>query len=85
MTDRADHGFDYLPPAAAGLGAAFARPKRIAVVCIVALTALGWAALAVMAAGQGDVFSAICSPTAGSLSAATSRSLPACGRRWCSP
>jgi predicted metal-binding membrane protein len=48
---------DGLPPAAARLGHALARPVPIAVACLVALTALGWAYLAVMVAGwaaRGD-------------------------------
>jgi predicted metal-binding membrane protein len=69
MTDRADHGFAYLPPAAAGLGAVFARPKLIAWGCVIALTALGWLALALMANGNGGTFDALCRPAAGPLEA----------------
>jgi predicted metal-binding membrane protein len=63
MTDNTEHGFASLPPPAAALGAAFARPKIIAGGCIVALTLLGWAALALMSAGQGDVFAVLCGPS----------------------
>jgi predicted metal-binding membrane protein len=48
---------DGLPPAAARLGHALGRPVPIAVACLVALTALGWAYLAAMVAGwaaRGD-------------------------------
>ena len=69
MTDRTDQGFDHLPPAAAGLGAAFSRPKWIAAGCVVALTALGWAALAWTTAETNDVFRAICRPAIGALTA----------------
>jgi predicted metal-binding membrane protein len=70
MTDRADHGFDYLPPAAAGLGATFARPRLIAWGCVIALAALGWLALGLMAESNGiATFAALCRPTIGPLSA----------------
>ena len=59
MTDAADHSLTHLPPAAAGLGRAFARPKRVAAVCVVALTGLGWAYLALMIAGSGGSASAL--------------------------
>lgn len=52
MTDRADHGFEFLPPAAAWLGHMFARPKRVAAACIVTLAGLGWLALGTIAAGH---------------------------------
>jgi len=70
MTDNTEHGFASLPPPAAALGSAFARPKLIAAACIIALTLLGWAALALMSAGQGDMFAVLCRPSAGALSAA---------------
>jgi len=71
MTDRTDQGFDYLPRAAAGVGAAFARPKWIAGACVVALTALGWLALALMTAANNDVFAAVCRPDTGALTASS--------------
>ncbi len=37
MTEAADHSLPHLSPAASRLGGVFARPKRIAVICIVAL------------------------------------------------
>lgn len=45
-TDRAHH-----PTGASRLAAAFARPRAIAIACIVALTGLGWVYLALMVAG----------------------------------
>lgn len=53
MTDAADHRLDHLSPAAGRLGAVFARPKWLAVACIVALTGLGWLYLGLLAAGMG--------------------------------
>jgi predicted metal-binding membrane protein len=42
----------HLAPAATRLGAALARPRRLAVVCILALAGLGWLYLALMTAGM---------------------------------
>ncbi|HTQ83867.1 MAG TPA: DUF2182 domain-containing protein, partial [Pseudolabrys sp.] len=73
MTDRTDQGFAYLPPAAAGLGQAFARPRLMAWGCIVVLTALGWLALGLMTSsgdGPSGAFAVICRPAIGPLSAA---------------
>jgi predicted metal-binding membrane protein len=64
MTDSTDQGFAFLPPAAAGLGHVFARPKLIAAGCIVVLTALGWLALAMLIARAGGTFAALCRPAA---------------------
>jgi predicted metal-binding membrane protein len=64
MTDRADQGFPYLPPAAARLGHIFARPQLIAGLCVIVLTGLGWLGLDIMAAGEGGLngtFNALCS------------------------
>ncbi len=46
-----EHALDRLPPAAARLGHALGRPVPIAIACLVALTALGWAWLVIMVAG----------------------------------
>jgi predicted metal-binding membrane protein len=74
MTDRADQGFEFLPPAAAGLGHMFARPKWVAAACVIALAALGWLALGAIAADNATfaaMVSAIChgSLAAGALTA----------------
>lgn len=53
MTEAAGHPFSHLPPGSGRLGAAFARPKRLAALCIVALAGLGWLYLAIMVAGMG--------------------------------
>ncbi len=48
MTETARHDLPHLPPAAHRLGAVFARPKVLAAICVIALTALGWLALALL-------------------------------------
>jgi len=53
MSRAADENFNHLPRAAGWLGAGLARPKLIAVACILILTALGWAYLALMVAEMG--------------------------------
>jgi len=59
MTETARHDLPHLPPAASRLGAMIARPKALAVICIVVLTALGWLALGLMYAGTSP-FEAMC-------------------------
>ncbi|HMJ45136.1 MAG TPA: DUF2182 domain-containing protein [Pseudolabrys sp.] len=68
MTPAPAHKLDHLSPAASRLGAAFARPKVIAIVCVVALAGLGWFSLALQAANVGT-FEALCSAMAGGTSA----------------
>jgi len=64
MTAAHSHSLTHLPPAATRLGHAFARPKIIAIVCVVALTSLGWGTLGLMSAEQ-SFLSALCRPAAG--------------------
>jgi predicted metal-binding membrane protein len=52
MTETANNGLPHLSPAAARLGAAFARPKRLAVICVIALVGLGWLYLALLTASM---------------------------------
>jgi predicted metal-binding membrane protein len=59
MTETADRDFSHLPPAAGRLGSLFAQPKVVAIVCIVALTGLGWLYLGLLTAGMG-AFEALC-------------------------
>jgi predicted metal-binding membrane protein len=59
MTEAAGHKLVHLPPAASRLGTPFARPKLIAVVCVVVLAGMGWSYLGLQAAG---VFDVLCSP-----------------------
>lgn len=53
MTELSRHPLDHLPPAAARLAAVFARPKVLAVLCIVALTGLGWLYLGLLIGEMG--------------------------------
>jgi predicted metal-binding membrane protein len=48
MSQAADHTLTHLSPAAHRLGATFARPKAIAVICVVTLAGLGWLYLGLM-------------------------------------
>src|ERR1035437_9749848 len=59
MNEAADHELPHLSPAASRLGAAFARPKVLAVVCVVVLAGLGWLYLALLVAGMGDPTAAL--------------------------
>jgi predicted metal-binding membrane protein len=61
MTETARHDLPLVPPAAGRLGAVFARPKALAIICVVALTALGWLTLGVMYSGT-DMLTALCRP-----------------------
>src|SRR5581483_3149628 len=65
MTETAEHDFSHLPPAAGGLGKVFARPKLVAVTCIVALTVVGWLYLALITVQMDGMISALCRPTFG--------------------
>ncbi len=62
MSDAVGPDFSHLPPATGRLGAVFARPKRVTVGCIVALTALGWLYLAVLTAQTDGALAALCRP-----------------------
>jgi predicted metal-binding membrane protein len=53
MTGTTDRSLLHLPHAAARLGAALARPKWLAAICIVAITGLGWLWLALLVSGMG--------------------------------
>jgi predicted metal-binding membrane protein len=59
VTEAADRELTHLPPAASRLGAVFARPKLIAVVCVVVLAGLGWLTLAIMIAGHEGPLAAL--------------------------
>jgi predicted metal-binding membrane protein len=61
MTEATDPDFSHLPPSAGLLGAVFARPKWLAAFCVIALTGLGWLALAFMFSGMG-AFETLCRP-----------------------
>jgi predicted metal-binding membrane protein len=59
MTETTAHELLHLSPAASRLGAAFARPKRVAVFCVIALAGAGWFYLGLQAAGALDI---LCRP-----------------------
>jgi len=42
MSEATGHDFGHLPRPAAGLGQVFARPKVLAVLCVIVLATLGW-------------------------------------------
>jgi predicted metal-binding membrane protein len=58
MSDAADRNLTHLSPAARRLAGAFARPKVMAVACVVLLAGLGWAYLALLTAGMNGPSSA---------------------------
>jgi predicted metal-binding membrane protein len=53
------HRFGHLPVAAARLGATFARPRLVAIACVVALAVLGWLYLALLTANMGGDLAAL--------------------------
>lgn len=59
MNEAADHELNHLSPAASRLGAAFARPKVLAVVCVLVLAGLGWLYLALTIAGHEGPLAAL--------------------------
>ncbi len=76
MTEAAGPKLDRLSPAASRLGAAFARPKVIAVVCVIALAGLGWFTLGLQAANM-SMFDALCSAMVGGSTSASGIALVA--------
>lgn len=59
MTETADHSLNHLSRAASWLGAIFARPKILAMICIFLLTGLGWLYLGLLLAGMGGSLAAL--------------------------
>ncbi|MGN6463103.1 MAG: hypothetical protein ACTHLY_18130, partial [Pseudolabrys sp.] len=58
-----DHALTHLPPAAARLGWLAARPRAVAIGCIVVLTALGWSVLGgTLAQTGGSLWTTLCGP-----------------------
>lgn len=53
MSETAEQDFSHLAPIAGRLGAAFAHPKLLSVLCVLALAALGWVYLALLVAHMG--------------------------------
>ncbi len=64
MTEAVDRSLPHLSSAASRLAAAVARPKSIAIVCVVALAGLGWFTLGVVAAGDNGL-ATLCRPAPG--------------------
>ena len=56
MSKASGHHFGRLPPAAAGLGRIFSRPKVLAGFCVIALAGLGWFYAALLFTGMGGPF-----------------------------
>ena len=62
VTDIPHQGaFTHLSAAETRVAATLARPRRLAVACVLLLTGLGWAALGLMAA-DADIWIALCQP-----------------------
>ena len=57
----ADRSLSHLPPAAAGLGYAAARPRAVAIASVIGLTVLGWLWLGLMAAPRPNLWEMLCS------------------------
>jgi predicted metal-binding membrane protein len=63
VTDFAnEHPLTHLTRTETRLSAALAKPKRIALGCVAALTALGWLAIGLMSAGAPLNWQALCEP-----------------------
>jgi predicted metal-binding membrane protein len=59
MSKTVDHDFSHLRSVAGRLGAIFARPKVLAVVCVAALATFGWLYLALLVAHMGGTLDAL--------------------------
>jgi predicted metal-binding membrane protein len=64
MSDLARDDLSFLPPLTARLTRAAARPRAVAVVSVLALTAFGWLYIGAMYVQHGDLFAALCRPSA---------------------
>lgn len=71
MAEIAEHMLPHLPPATARLGAMSARPKTVAVLCVIVLASAGWIYLGILSGHSvpesGDLWSwigALCRPAA---------------------
>lgn len=62
MSDLARNELTFLPPLTARLARIAARPRAVAAVSVLSLTALGWLYLGAMYAQHGDLFTALCQP-----------------------
>lgn len=65
-----DQALTHLGPAESLLAAILSRPKSVAIICVVALTALGWCTCALLASDPSAIWSnAFCRPALGPASA----------------
>jgi len=67
MTETADRTLSHLSSTASQLGAAFARPKWLAGLCVIALAGLGWLYLALLLSGMGGSPAVALGPGMGTL------------------
>jgi predicted metal-binding membrane protein len=65
MSEIADRSLNHLSPAAARLGFVAARPRAVAVTCVVTLTTLGWLYIGIAQGTRGDFVATLCRPFAG--------------------
>jgi predicted metal-binding membrane protein len=77
MSDVTRHDLGFLPPAAARLAQAAARPRAVAALCVVALSSAGWLYLGIAHGLHADILAAICGPAAAALDTRTVVLLPA--------
>jgi predicted metal-binding membrane protein len=75
MSEPIDQDLSRLSSAAGRLGAALARPKGLATICVIALAGLGWLVLGVMTSGRATL-DTLCRPLAGSIWSATGFAIP---------
>jgi predicted metal-binding membrane protein len=64
MSDLARDDLSFLPPLTARLARAAARPRAVAVVSVLALTAFGWLYIGAMYVQHGELFALLCRPSA---------------------
>jgi predicted metal-binding membrane protein len=64
MSDVVRNDLSFLPPLTARLARAAARPRAVAAASVLVLTALGWLYIGAMYARHGDLFAALCQPSA---------------------
>ena len=82
VTDFAnEHPLTHLSATETRLSGALSQPRRIALGCIAALTALGWLALGLMSAGSPLNWQALCQPRRGGRRGAIWRWPRRCGWR----
>jgi predicted metal-binding membrane protein len=81
MSDATDHSLPHLSAAAARLGAAFARPRVLAAICVVTLAGLGWVYLGLLTSGMAASLGTLCQPLSGQVFGSSDLALIAL--MWC--